>query len=286
MKDRFHLSKAENVFLAKKRWPDSIYSGMRMENRNVTFPQTQTILAGVNVAGVSLDDIQAILNMRDAWRYLLGSLDTGLTVAYLCELQKRVAYREALSWGSLRDGAIGISGVRCIPPVPKRGEAESELEGLLAAPVSQTHKALATFCWIARSQLFWDGNKRTAMLAANKLLIEAGAGILLVADASMPEFSELLSAFYESGDPDELQGFLYRDALYGMDTALSPPSAAAPGGPRTASWLKAQRKAKGLTQKELAAVIGVAPNTLANIEQGQRKGSTEVWQKIEQELLT
>ncbi len=39
---------------------------MKMENRAVTFPQMRTILDGVNVPGVQLDDIQAILNMRDA----------------------------------------------------------------------------------------------------------------------------------------------------------------------------------------------------------------------------
>lgn len=38
-----------------------------MENRDVTFQQAKTILQGVNVADVQLYDIQAILNMRDAW---------------------------------------------------------------------------------------------------------------------------------------------------------------------------------------------------------------------------
>lgn len=33
---------------------------MKMENRAVTFPQTRTILKGVNIPNVQLDDIQAI----------------------------------------------------------------------------------------------------------------------------------------------------------------------------------------------------------------------------------
>lgn len=52
-----------------------MYCGMKMENRAVTFPQTQTILNGVNVPNVQLDDIQAILNMRDAWKYLLHTVE-------------------------------------------------------------------------------------------------------------------------------------------------------------------------------------------------------------------
>ena len=70
--DKFHMTPDQSLFLAKKRWDENVYCGMRMENRNITFPQTKTILQGVNVPNVLLDDIQAVLNMRDAWRFLLG----------------------------------------------------------------------------------------------------------------------------------------------------------------------------------------------------------------------
>ena len=73
-KDKYHLTKEQSLFLAKKKWDENVYCGMRMENRAVTFPQTKTILNGVNVPNVQLDDIQAILNMRDAWRYLLDTI--------------------------------------------------------------------------------------------------------------------------------------------------------------------------------------------------------------------
>jgi len=55
-----------------------INCSLRIENRNVTFLLTQTILGGINVTGVSLDDIQAILNIRDGWCYLLNHLETPL----------------------------------------------------------------------------------------------------------------------------------------------------------------------------------------------------------------
>ncbi len=57
-----------------------------MGNRAVTFPQTKTILQGVNVANVQIDDIQAILNMRDAWKYLLNTVDEPVTFEYWCKL--------------------------------------------------------------------------------------------------------------------------------------------------------------------------------------------------------
>ena len=78
-KDKYNLTKEQSIFLAKKKWDENVYCGMKMENRAVTFQQTKTILNGVNVANVNIDDIQAILNMRDVWKYLLNTLETDIT---------------------------------------------------------------------------------------------------------------------------------------------------------------------------------------------------------------
>ncbi len=83
--DKFHLSPEQSLFLAKKKWDENVYCGMKMENRAVTFPQTQTILNGVNVPNVQLDDIQEILNMRDAWKFLLSTINEEVTFEYWCK---------------------------------------------------------------------------------------------------------------------------------------------------------------------------------------------------------
>ena len=293
MKNRYHLSRKENAFLAKKRWAESIYCGMKMENRNVTFPQTQTILNGINASSVGLDDIQAILNMRDAWQYVLAHIDDVLDISYLCKVQENVARREALAWGELRTGSIGISGVAYVPPVPEPKQAEKALRKVLSSPSSITEAALNVFAWVARSQLFWDGNKRTALLAANKVLIEGGAGILLVPEAHMTVFSALLSSFYETGNSHKLKNFLYETSILGIesfssesvDSSLLPEqSLLDTETARTSAWLKAKRMQVGLTQKSLAKATGIAVSTIANIEQKQRKGSDEVWSRIEHYL--
>jgi len=267
---------------------------MRLENRNVTFPQTQTVLSGVNVAEVDLNDIQAILNMRDAWKFLLDTLDVKLDVEYLCKLQERVSYREALAWGELRTGSVGISGVAYMPPIPDAAQAEQELEVLLLANLSKTEIALNALAWTARAQLFWDGNKRTALLAANKILIEHGLGILIVPDSKMVGFTGLLSAFYETGKAAQLKEFLYESCLLGITDSVpegnaSPLNLEAKASPassgRTAAWLKRIRSERGVTQKDLARAIGISTSAIANIEQEQRKGSGEVWDKIERYFL-
>lgn len=215
--DKYALTKQQSLFLAKKKRDENIYCGMKMENRNITFPQTQTILNGVNVPGVTLDDIQAVLNMRDAWRYLVKAIDEPITLSLICKLNEFVARNEALEWGVLRTGHVGISGTDYVPPLPVQSEIEQELANILTADMTTTEKAITAFLWGARRQMFWDGNKRTSLLLANKLLVGNGHGMLTITDKNMERFNELLSAYYTSNDMSEIKQFLYEHAISGID---------------------------------------------------------------------
>ena len=215
--DKFHLTPEQSLFLAKKKWDENVYCGMKMENRAVTFPQTQTILNGINVPDVQLDDIQAILNMRDAWKFLLNTVNESVTFEYWCKLNEYIARNEALEWGKLRTGMFGISGTDYEPPVPDRTKTETELTAILSAKdASATDKALEAFTWGTRGQFFWDGNKRTSLVLANKILISSGAGILTITDKFMEEFNSLLLDYYNTGKAETLKQFLYQNAIQGI----------------------------------------------------------------------
>ena len=214
--DKFQMTPEQSLFLAKKKWDENVYCGMRMEARNITFPQTKTILQGVNVPNVQLDDIQAVLNMRDAWRFLLNSMDEPVTFDYWCKLNEHIARNEALEWGKLRTGSVGISGTDYLPPVPSEDQARAELSTILTADTSATAKALEAFVWGARGQFFWDGNKRTSMTLANKILIAAGVGFLTITDRHMEQFNTLLLDYYDTGESEALTDFLYKNAIQGI----------------------------------------------------------------------
>lgn len=214
--DKFHMTPEQSLFLAKKKWDENVYCGMRMEARNITFPQTKTILQGVNVPNVQLDDIQAVLNMRDAWRFLLSSVSEPVTFEYWCKLNEYIARNEALEWGKLRTGSVGISGTDYLPPIPDVNQAKAELEAILTADISTTAKALEAFVWGARGQFFWDGNKRTSMTLANKILIATGAGLLTITDRHMEQFNTLLLDYYNTGNSKALTDFLYENTIHGI----------------------------------------------------------------------
>ncbi len=215
--DKYHLTPEQSRFLAKKKWDENVYCGMKMENRAVTFPQTKTILEGVNVPNVQLDDIQAILNMRDAWRFLMGNMDEPVTLEYLCKLNEFIARNEALEWGKLRTGRVAISGTDYEPPVPEEGSVRAALANILTADTTATDKALTAFAWGARGQLFWDGNKRTSLTLANKILLTAGAGMLTITEKHMEQFNTRLLDYYNTGEVEPLKQFLYETSIQGIE---------------------------------------------------------------------
>lgn len=214
--DKYNLTPEQSIFLAKKKWDENVYCGMKMENRAVTFSQTRTILNGVNVPNVLIDDIQAILNMRDAWKFLLSTVNEPVTLEYMCKLNEYIARNESLEWGKLRTGTVGISGTEYVPPIPKQEQVEQELEEILNTDTSSTEKALSAFVWGTRGQFFWDGNKRTSLTLANKILIASGSGILTITDKYMEQFNILLLDYYNSGESEKLKKFLYENAIQGI----------------------------------------------------------------------
>ena len=71
--------------------------------------------------------------------------------------------------------------------------------------------------YLMRAQLFYDGNKRLAMLIGNKIMIENGQGILSVRQKDIGRFYALLVAYYESGDKEVIKQFLYHSCIDGMN---------------------------------------------------------------------
>ena len=215
--DKYHLSKSQSLFLAEKGQIKNIYCGMKMENRAVTLEQTQAVLNSINVPNVQLDDIQAILNMRDAWKFLLNTVNETVTFEYWCKLNEYIARNEALEWGKLRTGSVGISGTDYIPPIPEKEKVIAALEDIVSdKDITATDKALEIFAWGTRGQYFWDGNKRTSLMLANKILISAGAGIMTITDKYMEQFNILLLEYYNIGQSSELKKFLYDNAIQGL----------------------------------------------------------------------
>lgn len=213
--DKYKLSKEENIFLAKKMLVSSIYSSAKIEGLNVTFPETQTILDGINISKVKLDDITCILNLRDAWNYVINNIDEEVNLDFICMVNSFVSRNESLEWGKLRSGKVGISGTSYVPSIPLKEEVEKKLKEIMSIE-NITLRAIKYMLYGMRSQLFWDGNKRTSTIIANKIMINNGKGIILVQEEYILEFNKLLTEYYNTSNDEKIIEFIYNNCIVGI----------------------------------------------------------------------
>lgn len=214
--DKFNLTIEENVFLAKKALVTNIYNSARLEGINVTVSETKAILDGVNVSGVRLDEITTILNMRDAWKEILNSIDSEIDIDYICKINSFVSRNESLEWGVLRSGKVGITGVDYEPSIPEKEAVIEDLNNILSID-NITLRAIKYMLYGMRSQLFWDGNKRTSMIIANKIMISNGKGIITVKEEFLLEFNRLLTDYYNTGNDEKIVLFIYENCIFGLE---------------------------------------------------------------------
>lgn len=217
-KDKYNLSLKENIFICKKLFSSLIYCGLKMENRNITFPQTEVILKGVNVTGVALDDIYAILGLKHSFEIFFKKVEKeNLTLDLIKEFNLHIARDEAIESGVIRTGRVSIAGTDYIPPILSENDIATKLDKLLNSDISATHKAIKLFLHLIRLQVFWDGNKRTALLASNFLLVKNGKGVLNIKENNMLEFAELLNDFFNTNRSENISKFLYDKCICGIE---------------------------------------------------------------------
>ena len=89
MQDKYNLTLEQNIFLAKRNLVDNIYANAKME--------------GLNVPSLKIDEIQCILNLRDAWKYIINNINDTFNLDFICKVNEFVARNESLEWGKLRN---------------------------------------------------------------------------------------------------------------------------------------------------------------------------------------
>ena len=215
MNNKYNLTLEQNIFLAKRNLVDNIYANARMEGLNMTFPETKTILEGVNVPNLKIDEIQCILNLRDAWKYLINNIHADFNLDFISKINELVARNESIAWGVLRQGGVQITGTDYIPEIPDEEDVKQQINNILQIE-NATERAIEYMLYGMRSQLFWDGNKRTSTICANKIMIENGCGIIKVPDNKLKDFTVLLSEFYSTNSKEKIKQFLFDNCIDGI----------------------------------------------------------------------
>lgn len=216
MESKYHMTQEENIFLAKRNIVDYIWKSANLEGIGVTYPDTQAIYHGMAVSGYTIEDINAVNDLKYAWQFLLEHINDKLDLEFVKKVHMLLGKFTIINSGIIRREEVRIGGTEWIPEIPNEEKIDFEIDKIVQNENSSLENALDITLYLMRTQLFYDGNKRIAMLIGNKIMIEHGQGVLSVAQKDIKKFYELLVSYYETNDSVELKQFLYDNCIDGM----------------------------------------------------------------------
>ena len=164
-----------------------------MEGLGTTYPKTYAILANAPT-NTRAEEVIFIINMKEAWQFLLDNLDCPNNLEILLEYNKIV--------GNLLFYDIFL------PKKPIVNNIFNDMVNKLNQIDNPEEKALQYFCFVAKSKMFINGNRRVAQLIANKILIENNIGIFQVPIDNLETFRDLLINLYKTNNNNDVISFM------------------------------------------------------------------------------
>ena len=217
MKNKYNMIKEDNIFFAKRKLIDNLYKSANLEGIKVTLEDVFYFVNNVNNGKISVNDMLKLKGLKDAWEYVLNTIDEKLTIDYIKKIHFQICKGQNIEpLGEFRDKGVGITGTSYRPKLPSECNYDEELEEIMKLE-NALDRSITLFLWIQRSQMFLDGNKRVANLVANKEMIRNGLGIIAVPVEKIGEYFTVLIQFYETNDYTNTKKWIYHNCLDGVN---------------------------------------------------------------------
>lgn len=233
------------VKLYDKSYAMQVWAAAYLEGNPFTYPEIQTVLEGVSVAGHKLSDLVQIMDLRDAVLCVKDRVNAGIfrmDKATSDALNAAIAVHEALEAGHFRgEGAeqtnvavnLGEHG-SYTPPSTQDGGGNlrmrfREVTDALADVEDPYVQAVLYGAAATREQFYFDGNKRTARFMVNGLLMAAGYSPVVLTIDDIGAYNDAvtqlfvradvtaLAAVYATAHQRDLPPVRDRDSEYGYD---------------------------------------------------------------------
>lgn len=204
-----------NMDFVRANMKSIIYDQAVLEGVATTFPDTERIIENGKVNNVSAEDVQKILNLKHAWEFVLDKdvIQTP-TSYYVCQYIAKFVnegfYQEG---GRIRGVPVKIGGSNYIPPLPIEQVVKEEIDAIIQTSKDVVDIAIELALYVMKTQIFNDGNKRTAIIFANHYLISKAGGLMVVPENIVPEFKKLLVQYYENTNTEAIKVFLKEKCL-------------------------------------------------------------------------
>jgi Fic family protein len=199
-----------NLDFARANIKTLIYDQTVLEGVGTTYVQTETILENGKVFGVSAEDVQKIVNLKHAWEFILDKdvIKAKSDYNILCYIARLVNEGLLEAGGRVRGVPVRIGTSNYIPPLPIETVIRDQMDDLLSLNADSIDVAVELCLYIMKTQIFLDGNKRTAVIFANHYLIAKGKGLLVIPYEDVSIFKKLLIDYYEDKDSLSIKAFL------------------------------------------------------------------------------
>lgn len=219
--DKYHLSRKESVYLLKKNIVELVYNAGKFEGLNTTLLQTEEIIKYNRANNVAVDDVLTVVNLKRGFEMLLNDLQEPL-IETSKRINRIVAAEDALFPGEIRTGGVEVSTIqgRYVPPMLTEDEVNNQYDEIMNQDISETEKSLRLFLFISKNQIFWDGNKRTALLTANKIMFSKGLGLLSIPENSYKKFNDLLFKYFDDSlytEESMILSLIYENCIFGIN---------------------------------------------------------------------
>ena len=226
-KFRKKFNQDEREKLARAEKIDFVYNTVALEGNTYSYAETETLLSGVTVGGHTIQEENEILDQKEAWNLTLQKAFTKkveITEELIKDIHYRIGKNTVAKPGQYRDGRVKIGGTEYIPPKTQSDIAYilknflkdfANLDNLAAH-----HKAIIIHFFIARLQPFFDGNKRTARLLLNFLLLQNAYPLLSIPVKTKQKYIEAMIKGYENLDINDLMKLINNLLLDKLENIL------------------------------------------------------------------
>lgn len=201
----------QNIDFARANMKSNIYDQAVLEGVATSFPQTEDIIDGGIVSGMTATDIQKILNLKHAWEFILDKdvIQSRSDYNLMCHIARIVNEGFFYEGGRIRGLPVTIGGCSYIPPIPDEYEVREKINEIVNDTQTEAVDIAVKLClYCMKTQIFMDGNKRASVIFANHYLISRGQGFIVIPEKNVPDFKRLLVKYYEDDETEEINIFM------------------------------------------------------------------------------
>ena len=201
---------------------DLSWKSSQIEGNTYSLLETEQLLREKQTAsGKTKDEATMLLNHKDALDFILSNKDyvKPLTISRIEDLHS-ILIKELNVGRNIRKRRVGISGTN-YKPIDNEFQIREALQAMCNVVNGKSNifeKALLVLVLISYIQPFEDGNKRTARIISNAILMNEGYCPLSFRTVDSIEYKKAMLVFYEQNNITPFKGIFMDQFEFAVKT--------------------------------------------------------------------